>query len=253
MTSGSMITDVAIDIDGVMYPFTMAFKQYCQVRMQKFDLPDPTHWEFYEDWGMSVDQFNEWLEDATISDKVFSWMPPISGTSTAWEMLRRQGIKIHVITHRIPLAWEQTVQWLYKHDLIPDSLHFTMHKSLITHVASKRGALIDDNVDQYLTAVDNGIHAFLYDQPWNQGINANRVINLHDFALRVLKHNSALTANTKEESWKTKEPKYFKKPSISSTENGTHRMETHLTTLEQLRLFGRPISPEQFRHEDDWL
>jgi FMN phosphatase YigB (HAD superfamily) len=263
-----VITDVGIDIDGVMYPFALAFKQYCQVRMQKFDLPDPTHWHFYEDWGMSAEQFNDWLEEATLTDRIFSWMPPTAGTVSAWKKLQAHGIRIHVLTNRIPLAWEQTVAWLSKNDLIANSLHFTSTKAgVLQSIAKDECALVDDYLWECFTAQQLGVHTFIYHQPWNAGNNDYKyVFDLYDFATKVVKHNEDKSKQqmneemypkwqesinhhispTQFDKYKTiHEQRYSKKPYGSSMESGTHRMETHLTTLEQLRRFGRYTSLEQ--------
>ena len=67
-----LITDVGIDLDGVIYPFIDAFKIYCKERLNVSYLPDATKWNFYEDWGINHDTFQEWISEAATTHKVFS-------------------------------------------------------------------------------------------------------------------------------------------------------------------------------------
>lgn len=184
-----MITDVGIDMDGVLYPFATAFKQYCQRRMGKYNLPEPTHWHFYQDWGMDEEQFHEWLVDACETAGVFASFPPNPRDVKAIHALRNKGIKIHILTHRLPEAWEQTVWWLQEYDLVPDSLHFGDNKNIIKRLATDECALVDDHIPFYEKAIAEGIHAYVMHQPWNEGCLVKYVNSLSHFAVKVFTHN----------------------------------------------------------------
>lgn len=185
-----MITDVGIDMDGVLYPFVPAFKHYCEVRMQKFDLPDPTHWYFYEDWGMDEKQFNEWLKDACRTDRVFAWMPPAPDAVASFKKLRNMGVKIHILTHRITDSWAQTAEWLEKYDLVPDSLHFGPNKNILKEIATDECAILDDHIPFIQSAEQAGIKAYVLKHPWNEGhSDLQYVHSIYDFASHIAEYN----------------------------------------------------------------
>ena len=57
------ITDVGVDLDGVIYPFAEAFHSYCRQRLGTPDLPAPVDWHFYRSWGIADDEFTRYLDD----------------------------------------------------------------------------------------------------------------------------------------------------------------------------------------------
>jgi hypothetical protein len=179
-----MITDVGIDLDGVMYDFAKVFHTYAQDRMNK-TLSTPTKWDFYKEWGMSDTQFEVFLEDAVASLRIFDFDNPMPYTYEGWDLLKSSGIKIHVLTHRNPTAYEQTSRWLYRHRFVPDSLHFGTNKAILKQLAKDEAAAIDDYPPYYDQYTNAGILSFLRTQPWNEERLARRVDNLLDFAKAI--------------------------------------------------------------------
>ena len=214
-----MITDVGIDMDGVLYPFATAFKQYCQRRMGKYRLPEPTHWHFYQDWGMDALQFQEWLVDACETERVFSCFPPSPNDVAAINKLRDNGIKIHILTHRLPEAWEQTVWWLNEYDLVPDSLHFGDNKNIIKSLAQDECALVDDHIPFVEKAFAEGINAYVLRQPWNSGGLVRYVDSVTQFAVKVLKHNE------KQKPENTKLPEYDSSKYLNTIRTANGKLE----------------------------
>lgn len=188
-----MITDVGIDLDGVMYDFASVFHEYAQNRLNK-ELSTPQTWDFYHEWGMSDVEFEILLAEGIQKLRLFNLAPPMEKTVEGWNLLKEQGIQLHVLTHRGHLAYEQTVQWLTKHGLIPDSLHFVRTKSILKIISKDECAAIDDYplyYDQYEKA---GILSFLRTQPWNAEKYARRATDLLDFAEKVVTLNNAKKA-----------------------------------------------------------
>ena len=187
---GNVITDVGIDLDGVIYPFMSAFRTYCAERMGKLFLPDPTHWLFYEDWDLDKETFDQWLNDAARTHDVFASENPYEGVVEAWEMMRSMGLNIHVVTARPQSAWEQTAGWLTEHNLVADSLHFNPTKSFLSFLSKGKAALLDDHIAYYEEASRSGIVPVLMDRPWNQSkTNAIRVTNLTQFVAFINGYN----------------------------------------------------------------
>lgn len=186
MYKQKLITDVGIDMDGVVYPFMSAFKKYCIDVLKETTFSEPVKWEFYEDWGISEDTFKVMLMTAPISHRLFASESPMDGTSLGWATLREMGVTIHVITARPTTAWSQTADWLHDHGLIPDHLHFTHDKTIITHVAKEHSAAIDDHLLYHQQLEQSGAFAVLYDHPWNRQQEVSfRVKSLLDFAKLV--------------------------------------------------------------------
>lgn len=177
-----MITDVGIDLDGVIYPFASAFKKYCMERTGVSELPDPTHWNFYEDWDMDLETFNAWLRDAATTHQVFATEDPYEGVVSAWKDLRDMGLRLHVLTARPQSAWAQTAEWLSAHNLNVDTLHFGPTKTFLKSLATDQAIMLDDHVVYYEEAEKVGIIPVLMDRPWNSHKkDATRVDSLPSF------------------------------------------------------------------------
>ncbi|NBS71322.1 hypothetical protein EBT31_20795 [bacterium] len=185
-----MITDVAIDLDGVVFDFsrvvTAVFSKYL-----KTDLPTPTKWEFFDEWNMTASDFYTLLDHLTVETEFFNSESPIRHTMVGWQSLREQNLRIHVITHRSHCAYDQTVKWLERYRLIPDTLHFAGDKApILSALMIDEGASVDDNIGQYEDYFDMGIRSYLFNQPWNsQKKNARRVNNLIEFADDIKLYN----------------------------------------------------------------
>lgn len=174
-------------MDGVMFNFATVIQEKTSQYMG-VGLPFPTRWEFYEDWGMTHDDFHSYLKRLAEQDEIFNQGSPYHNTTEGWQSLREQGLKIHIITHRPWEAYGQTVQWLERFRFIPDTLHFTGDKAVVlTGIAKDECASIDDHYEQYLSYERRHAHSFLRTQPWNTGdrFTARRVTDLLDFAERV--------------------------------------------------------------------
>lgn len=184
-----MITDVGIDMDGVMYDFANTFKSYCENRLLR-TLPDPTHWEFYEDWGLDKETFYDWLTDATVNDSLFYRGNAYDNTIAGWRKLKDMGMRIHVLTHRHIESVGQTAEWLQEHGLVPDSMHFGFDKTLLEAIAIDQAAAIDDYTKYYDEYEQVGVKAFLRTHEWNKDHHGRRVADLLEFADAVEVYNN---------------------------------------------------------------
>jgi len=188
--NNTRFTDVGVDMDGVLYPFASAFKKYCEKILGYRDLPDPDIWDFYLSWGISSSQFQNMITKAATTNNLFSMEFPYDGVKEGWSILRQSGAKIHIVTARPHTAWEQTARWLHYHNLIPDHLHFTHDKSIMSYVSAGHAAAIDDHVEYYDSLEKSGVFAVLCNQPWNQEHpNAVRVDSFLQFAKLITKIN----------------------------------------------------------------
>lgn len=206
---GEMITDVGIDLDGVLYPFAKAFSEYCCEQMGRLFLPEPTHWHFYEDWDLDEKTFNLWLRDAARTHRVFATEEPYEGVVEAWKQLQSMGLKLHVMTARPQEAWAQTAEWLAEHGLIATTLHFAPSKSFLSKIATGKAIMIDDHVAYYEEAEKNNIIPVLMNRAWNsEKQDATRVNNLLEFVSLIRGYNLV----KKQESKKFLSERQFKNP-----------------------------------------
>jgi hypothetical protein len=188
-----VITDVGIDIDGVMYDFAGVFHEFVQNR-SGMTLPKPQKWDFYKEWGMSDKEFDAMLAEAIDNMRIFDSVAPMTNTVEGWNLLKAHDIKIHVLTHRNHLAYTQTVNWLTKYGLIPDSLHFGNNKTILSTIATDECAAIDDYTVYYDQYEKANILSFLRTQPWNGEKYARRVYDLLEFAEKIVTLNSSKKA-----------------------------------------------------------
>jgi hypothetical protein len=192
------ITDVGIDMDGVLYPFINSFRSYCEERLGRLFLEEPKHWNFFEDWGLDASTFQEWLRDSAKTHKVFGTQMPYPTVLEAWELLRKNNIKIHVMTARPQEAWAQTAEWLEKYGLVADSLHFNPTKGFLANLTKGRAAILDDHIAFYEEAEKAGIFPCLLNQPWNQELkNANRASTVLEFANMIVGYNKVISSEAK--------------------------------------------------------
>ena len=188
-----MITDVGIDLDGVLYDFAGVFHEFVQNR-SGITLPKPAKWDFYKDWGMTDKDFDVLLVEAIDNMRIFNSVAPMANSIEGWNLLKAHDIKIHVLTHRGHLAYGQTVQWLSKYGLIPDSLHFGDNKTILSTIAKDECAAIDDYPLYYDRYEKANILSFLRTQPWNGEKYARRVDDLLDFAEKIVTLNNSKKA-----------------------------------------------------------
>jgi len=250
------ITDVGIDLDGVIYPFSTAFRAYCQERMGQDNLPDPTHWNFFIDWGLKEETFQTWLREAATSHRVFATEMPYPSVIEAWELLRKNNIRIHVMTARPQEAWGQTAEWLDKYGLVCDSLHFNPTKTFLSHFASGRAAMLDDHIHYYEEARKAGIAPFLLNQPWNQELaNANRVNTVLEFAYAVIGHNKIVDLDNfpKKETATTKTTKFDLPEQPTMSPKSPHLLTTPKEKyLHQWKMYQNKPRNNQSWNEDNY-
>lgn len=184
-----MITDVAIDLDNVLYPFSTEFHRFCSKALDR-ELALPTKWEFYEDWGLDETHFKALLEEGVMSG-VFVNGEPDTGALAAWNTLRDIEVRIHVLTARPTSAWADTTWWLDNWGFKADTLHFTEDKSIFEYLIKDGGVgVLLDDAPKYLTMIAPNYATAAFDQPWNRHVDIPyRFKSLMNFTLFIQEHN----------------------------------------------------------------
>lgn len=210
---------IAIDLDGVCYDFTAAFRRTVRRHrpgMTSTDMPDATRWEFYKDWGLTTNEFFD-LCSWGIKDRIiFGKGVPFTGTQEALETLRSRGDQIVFVTDRANLDPNQsdlikdlTCRWLDRHRIMQtqDELHFEGDKTKVDW-----DVLLDDKVENYDAALAAGRDCWLFDRPYNRDTSflstviRNRVKTWFQFIQRMeerrnklLRPSGILTVPSKDE------------------------------------------------------
>jgi len=185
--------DVGIDLDGCVYDFVSAIRKEIFLNHPHLDpSSEAKSWTFYEQWGLSTDEFLGIYSEGVKSQRVLWQGKPIAGSIEGWHQLADAGHRIHIITDRRPPgaereAQEATLAWLAQHNLPYDSLTFSPDKTLIRALSHhpEKVVFVDDKRENHDALTSAGIHSFLMDRPWNQSVLGERVNSLTHYAEKV--------------------------------------------------------------------
>lgn len=127
---------IGVDLDGCVYGFVSALREYIRQTEGRTDLPQQTCWEFYEtDWGYTPEAFRELCDAGVDAGVVFAYGEPIPGSVEVLRRLKERGHSIHIVTSRhfgSPGASERvTREWLDRHQVPYDSLTFSHDKTIV--------------------------------------------------------------------------------------------------------------------------
>lgn len=177
---------VGFDCDGVLYDFADSVRQYL---IERYGWPltaftPPVRWGFYEDWGLSLDDFLAICNDGVNYGVIFNYGEPHFGSFEAIREVREAGHSTHLITDR-SFGWpgqaaKQTYGWLHRHGLVFDSVTFTSDKTI-----AAVDMMIDDKIENY-DVLDNSCDVYLLDRPWNQDDGSRRRITSLDQYVRLV-------------------------------------------------------------------
>lgn len=174
---------VGIDLDGVCYDFSASVRRFlCRTDAYAMRHPEPVRWEFYEDWGYSLDQFINTCHDGVDAGVIFTHGEPYPNTAEAFMRIKAAGHSIHIVTDRSfgspGASASATLGWLAAHGLSYDSITFTADKT-----AANVDVMVDDKPANYEALRAAGVDAYLLTRAWNKHVpDAKRVLDLLHFA-----------------------------------------------------------------------
>ena len=151
---------IGVDLDGPSYSFYSAFAHWAHKTTGRplDEMPPAKRYEFFEDWGFTLDEFLRLFEDGVNAGFIFLHGDPVPGALPAVEALKAAGHSIHIVTDRFVgrRSHANTEEWLARHKFPYDSLTFSADKTIV-----RTDAFIDDNPKNVLALRGAGCAAFM--------------------------------------------------------------------------------------------
>lgn len=175
---------IGIDVDDVLFPWFDKAHAACE-RAGVTNGVTPAKWACYEDYGISLEQWLEVMEAATLDGTLYTG-DPYPGAIEALTSLREAGHSLHIITARGffvhgDLIRRHTIEWLRDYDVPHDTLTFAKDKTLI-----RTDAFVDDSWKNVSDLVAAGIPTWMVDAPHNQHDEYHqRVPSIVEFAAAI--------------------------------------------------------------------
>lgn len=163
---------VGVDLDGVLYDFGGAVREWLRQQEWYHDCPEAERWEFYLDWGLSVDEFLNVCHHAADAGHLFRWGEPPADASKHLFRLKEAGHQIIIVTDRAfgfatqgKASRVNTEEWLAEHDIPFDEIHYTSNKASVD-----LDYMVDDKPSNVADLYSAGITTFLHRQAWNREV-----------------------------------------------------------------------------------
>lgn len=162
---------VGIDLDGVCYDFVGVLESWLRNSMnaEDFNFGPSTRWEFYEDWGMDLQDFIYHCNRGVNAGFIFKLGGVINDAVAQLQRLRDAGHTIVLITDRSfgaeDMSRKNTMAWLAREGLVWDEIHFTANKASV-----RVDYMIDDKPDNVVAMFTANVDAWLMKTPWNEGL-----------------------------------------------------------------------------------
>lgn len=162
---------IGFDIDGVSYRFVDKLREciHYDMGIPRNEMLPATRWEFYEDWGFTLDEYKA-LILKYVKDSDLFWRGGVyEGCKEAIWNIYNAGHEVIFITSRFikqepHLAKYATVHWLNNEVGLPYH-ELIMSDNKFDH---KLDVLFDDAPYQYEQNTANGLTQVVFDQLWNQ-------------------------------------------------------------------------------------
>ncbi len=168
---------VGVDIDGCLAHSLPAFVKYCnQVSGQDHKPEAVALPELEKVYGWDEDEYLQFYR--RYGERIHAEAVPAEGAAEALESMR-ENYRIHVVTARLQ-RWEQvTREWLQRHGMTHDRLHFTDLKTKEDVCAAHDiGVLVEDSPRHLKPVHEEGTAVVIFDNPYNRHVdlrNSRRV------------------------------------------------------------------------------
>lgn len=180
---------VGVDLDGVLYNFGDSVKRYLEATgrgdVWKSGATPKPFWNFYEDWGWTLDEFKTLCNEGADAGYIFCG-PTRPNARTSIEWIKSLGHKVVIITDRAfgttpEVSQKNTRDWLAHHRIPYDELHFSADKTVVA-----TDMFVEDKVENFVALEAAGTDTYLITRSWNEHFETDKRINdIIDFAFKV--------------------------------------------------------------------
>lgn len=188
--STSLPIRLGMDLDGVIYNFVDEFRIHV-AGLRGVDpdsLPVVNKWEFYLDWGMTLEEYMATLAEAAVQGHVFKNGLAYEGAAEALRKVRDMNFHIVAITARKlsdapndhQIVCDNTAAWLKANDIVYDELIVDNTKT-----RHNLNILVDDSIGNVEEFIRAGTKAYIFDRPWNCGVPYSRIMDWDDFVVQM--------------------------------------------------------------------
>jgi 5'(3')-deoxyribonucleotidase len=168
---------IMIDLDGCLYNWVESLRQEVFLNAIR-DMPEPTKWEFWDEWGLTYEEFKAVFTLGVNAGRIFARGEPAQGGVVVLQSLRQDGHTIHIVSNRSigSRSLTNTAGWIREWGVPYDTFTLAADKTII-----KTDIAIDDCTDNLIALRKAGTRAICFDHPWNQDWNGERVSTWMEF------------------------------------------------------------------------
>lgn len=184
---------IGFDLDGCLYDFGNSVRRYLDSIGRPYgwknDGEEPHHWDFYEYWNMSREEFTQICHDGVDAGYIFSG-PARPNAVESVQRVAALGHEIIIITDRQfgsdpRNSHAATSEWLAQHGIEYDELWFSADKTITqTHM------FVEDKLENYDKLNLAGVDTYLINRDWNLTVGGDarqRISDIADYAEAVEK------------------------------------------------------------------
>ena len=176
-----------------MYDFGNSVRRYLDSVGRPYGFKDGKHephtWNFFEYWGMTVQDFVQICHDGVDAGYIFSG-PARPNAAEAVERVHALGHEVIIITDRQfgsdpRNSHAATTEWLADHEIEYDELVFSANKTCIP-----TDTFVEDKLENYDALTAAGVKTYLITRDWNKvedGDARNRILDVLDYAKAIEK------------------------------------------------------------------
>lgn len=165
---------LGVDIDNVLADYTAGLRRVVAegTGRDPDDLPDPTSWGAYEEWGLNDRTFPTWHRRAVVEHRMFRELDPLPGAADALRRLSEEGVRIRIVTHRLYLsgthsiAAGDTVDWLDQQEIPYWDLCMIARKGDVGC-----DVYVDDAPHNIRHLRERGHRVIVFDWPYNREVD----------------------------------------------------------------------------------
>ena len=188
---------LGLDLDNTAAQYTEGLRYYmiANYGYQMRDLPEPRDYSFKEsNWPFNTTEDYLQVHREAVAAGLFRSLRTMPGVVEALDVLCKEGVHIHVVTHRLlhdhtyQLVVADTVSWLDHNEIPYHSLGFTHRKDSI-----RAHSYVEDAPSNIESIRASGMKVFAFNKLYNVESGGDRIYCWKDDAVdKILAHKAEL-------------------------------------------------------------